>query len=137
MAWREMFEYAKENPRISNATDATPHIASKIMNKRQECFVVVTLDGAHQVIKTHLITKGLVNRTLVHPREVYWHAIKDNAAGIIIGHNHPSGSLIPSREDRQVTETIKKAGEIIGIMLLDHVIVSKSGYYSFMEENAL
>lgn len=133
MGWREMFEYAKENPRIGYPADATPHICSKVMNKTQEHFVVITVNGAHQIIKSHVITMGLVNRTIVHPREVFYPAVKDKAVAIIIGHNHPSGRTEPSMEDVEVTKRIKDAGEIMGIKLLDHIIVSKTGYYSFLE----
>jgi DNA repair protein RadC len=81
---------------------------------------------------------GLLNRTLVHPREVFKHAIKDNSAAIIIGHNHPSGSLDPSTEDKDITRRMKIAGEILGIKVLDHIIVSPTkGYLSMLEMNLL
>lgn len=102
--------------------------------KEQEHFILLTLGGANQIIGKYCITKGLVNRTQIHPREVFRQAILDNAVSIIIVHNHPSGNTEPSKEDIKVTETIKKAGEIIGIKLLDHVIISpKNNSYSFVE----
>lgn len=137
MGWREMFEYAKENPQVGTPQDATPHIAAKVMNKKQENFVVVTLNGAHRIIKTHIVTVGLLNKTIVHPREVFSLAIKDNAASIIIGHNHPSGNTTPSPEDREVTHRLKEAGAIMGINVLDHIIVSKTEFYSFLEHEEL
>ena len=82
------------------------------------------------MIKCRTITKGLLNHSLVHPREVYRDAILDSAHSIICVHNHPSGGLSPSNQDIQVTKQLKGAGEIIGISLLDHVIVSKTGIQS-------
>lgn len=103
-------------------------------NQSVENFVVITLDGAHSVINTHLITIGLVNRTIIHPREVFRVAILDNASGIILAHNHPSGITSPSREDIEVTQRMIKAGEVIGIAVLDHIIIGKDAYTSLAEE---
>ena len=108
-------------------------LLSSYAKRTQEHFVVVTLDGAHNVIRMRVITKGLVNKTMVHPREVFRSAIKDNAVAVILSHNHPSGSMEPSKEDIEITKRIKEAGDIIGIQVLDHVIVSKFGSYSFVE----
>jgi DNA repair protein RadC len=100
----------------------------------QEYFLVLTLDGSHNIISIHISTVGLVIRTIVHPREVFKHAIKDNAIKIIVCHNHPSGSLLPSPEDKEVTKMLVNAGELLGIPVLDHLIISKNGYYSFDKE---
>jgi DNA repair protein RadC len=106
----------------------------KIKFEEQERFFVATLDGSRKLIDFHIISIGTVNRTLVHPREVYRAAIKDNAAYIIIGHNHPSGELTPSEEDIAVTKRLKQAGGIMGISVMDHIIVSPSdGYFSMLE----
>lgn len=93
---------------------------------RQESFFVATLNGAHVPIRLVQVTKGLVNRTIVHPREVYAVAIEDRASAIIVAHNHPSGKLAPSTEDFDITERLKKAGEILGIPLLDHLVFGSS-----------
>jgi DNA repair protein RadC len=100
-----------------------------------EYFLVATLDGEHKLIDLHVISQGTVNRTLVHPREVYRAAIKDNSVAIIAIHNHPSGSLKPSDEDVNITRRLKSAGEIIGIKVLDHLIISKNGFFSFVEHD--
>jgi DNA repair protein RadC len=97
---------------------------------KQEQFILLTLNGAHNVISVSIISIGLVNKTVVHPREVYCRAISDRASAIIICHNHPSGSTEPSKEDKQVTMEIYSAGEIIGIPLIDHIVFSKTGYTS-------
>ena len=109
----------------------------KYTNKSTEHFVVITLNGSYDLIKVTCITKGLLNRTLVHPREVYRQAIIDNAAAIIVAHNHPSGNVNPSSEDKTVTNNLKKAGQILGIELLDHLIISKNSYYSFIENHLI
>lgn len=109
---------------------------SEYAKAEQEHFIVLTLDGNHGVINKHIITKGLVNRTLTHPREVFRPAIADNACAIIIAHNHPSGSTSPSDEDRSITKRILDAGEIVGIPVLDHIIVGDD-MYSFKEQGEL
>lgn len=122
--------------RIRQAEDAWK--ATKAYHrKRKENFLVLTLDGAHQVIRIRLVSLGLLNRCLVHPREVFQPAILDGAAGILAVHNHPSGLLEPSREDKDITRRLRDAGNILGIPLLDHLIVSKNGFYSFQEQGEL
>ena len=99
----------------------------------QEHFLVVTLDGANAVIKVHVITKGLLNRTLIHPREVFRAALLDNAASIILAHNYPSGSTTPSREDKEATTRLAQAGKLMAIEVMDHMILGKTAFYSFRE----
>ena len=98
--------------------------------KEQENFLTVTLNGAHEVIRVHHITKGLVDRTIVHPRECFRASIKDNASAVVFVHNHPSGSLYPSDGDKSITKRLCMAGAIMGINVLDHLIISKSGFNS-------
>lgn len=98
-----------------------------------EHFFIATLDTAHRVIKTHVITKGIANKTIVHPREVFVKAVEDRASAIILGHNHPSGTLEASYEDLCITKRLHDAGEILGISVLDHLIVTRDGYFSFTE----
>jgi DNA repair protein RadC len=102
-----------------------------------EYFLIATLDSGHKLIKLHTISQGSVNRTLVHPREVFRAAIKDNAVAIFAIHNHPGGSLKPSEDDLKITRRLKSAGEIIGIKVLDHLIISRNGYHSFLEHDIL
>ena len=92
---------------------------------KQESFFVATLNGAHRPIEVHTVTTGLLNRTIVHPREVFRCAILDNSAAIIVAHNHPSGLTEPSSEDREITARLKEAGHIIGIEVLDHLILGR------------
>lgn len=110
----------------------------KLRFKEQEHFFVITLDGAHQIINIHITSMGLVNRTLVHPREIFRKAIADNSSAVIIGHNHPSGNLEPSIEDQNITQRLKKAGDIIGIKVIDHIIISSTkGIFSMQEAHML
>ncbi|ABD42434.1 DNA replication and repair protein RadC [Methanospirillum hungatei JF-1] len=103
--------------KISEVTD--------LSGKSQEHFLVTTLNGASEVICTRTITMGLLNHSLVHPREVFADAITDRAAAIICIHNHPSGNPEPSSEDITVTRQLSEAGKILGISLLDHLIYTK------------
>ena len=106
-------------------------------DKEQEHFILITLDGASRVIQERVISLGTINQTLVHPREVFRNAICDNAAGIIVAHNHPSGQLEASLEDREVTKRLKEVGTLIGIELLDHVIFTVGGHISLRDEGML
>jgi DNA repair protein RadC len=106
--------------------------------KDQEHFILLTLNVRNQIIGKHCITIGLVNRTQVHPREIFKQAILDSAVGIIAVHNHPSGDLLPSPDDDNITKVIKDSGNILGIHLLDHVIIGRNdGYFSYTENNRL
>ena len=101
--------------------------------QKQEHFIVVMLDGAHNIIKHIVVTVGLVNRTLVHPREVFAPALIERATAIVIAHNHPSGNLEPSPDDIEVTTRLKRAGQLLGVEVLDHIIFSASDYRSLQE----
>lgn len=100
---------------------------------RMECFLVVTLDASHTLVRVHEVTRGLVDRSLVHPREVFQRAIEDLAVAIIIAHNHPSGSLDPSAEDLVTTRRLVEAAKVLGIPVLDHLIFTRDGYRSIRE----
>lgn len=102
-------------------------------DRRQEHFVVISLNGAHEVISTRVISSGLINKTLVHPREIFAEALKERAVSVILAHNHPSGQLEPSREDRELTARMVQAGRLLGIGLLDHVVFSEDGFFSFQQ----
>lgn len=106
-------------------------------DRKQECFFVIALSGANEVQQVHLISQGIINRTLVHPREVFAELIAQRAASAILAHNHPSGNLEPSPEDREITRRLTEAGNLLGIEVLDHLIFSDRGYYSFMERGEM
>jgi len=122
--------------RIRESKDVLPLIRH-LADRQQEHFVCISLNGAHEVIASRVITIGLVNSTQVHPREVFSDPITDRAAAIVVAHNHPSGNLDPSEEDRRATRALKEAGTILGIRVLDHLIFTPNGYYSFADAGAL
>jgi DNA repair protein RadC len=125
-----------EGTRISFPPDVLPLIRN-YADRKQEHFICISLNGAKDVINTRVVSVGLVNRTQVHPREVFAEPITDRASAIIVAHNHPSGGLEPSREDTDITNQLKTAGETLGIKLLDHIIFNHKGYYSFLESGKL
>jgi DNA repair protein RadC len=100
-------------------------------DRRQERFLCISLNGAHEVLAVRVVTVGLVNKTIVHPREVFSDPIQDRASAICVAHNHPSGKLEPSGEDGEITRQLKDAADILGINFLDHIIFSIDGFYSF------
>lgn len=118
-----------EQPIIDTPEKAVEQLAD-IRDKKQEHFVCLTLDGANRLISKRTITIGTLTTSLVHPREVFADAITDRAASIIVAHNHPSGSLTASEADKKVTQRLQAAGELVGINVVDHLIVSRSGYAS-------
>lgn len=118
--------------KITRPEDILP-LVKDIRVKVQEHFVCITLNGAGELLGNRIITIGLLNHSLVHPREVFADAIADRAASIVCIHNHPSGSLEPSSQDIAITRQLKEAGTLIGISLIDHIIVTKTGYTSMRE----
>ena len=103
----------------------------------KEFFVLITLDGSSKMIRSEVIHVGTVNQSLVHPREIFRPAILDNACGVIVVHNHPSGTLEASRADIQITNRLKEVGKLVGIELLDHVIISDLGHYSMSDDGLI
>lgn len=108
-----------------------------VRTQKKEHFVAFFLDTRNKEIQREIVSIGTLNYNLVHPREVFNPAIKALAAGIIVAHNHPSGCLEPSDEDIALTKRLSQAGQLLGIELLDHVIVSTGGYMSFKEKGLL
>lgn len=122
--------------RITTPSDAFP-LLRHFADRRQERFICVSLNGAHETLGVRVVTVGLVNRTIVHPREVFAEPIVDRASSILVAHNHPSGKLDPSEEDQEITRRLKTAGDLLGIVILDHLIFSEAGYYSFLMNGQL
>ncbi len=126
----------RSNKRITSAQEVYEEL-KEFSTKNQEHFLSITLDGASHIINTRTVFIGTLNQSVVHPREVFADAIADRAAGIFIAHNHPSGTLEASRADVQITQRLKEVSKLVGIELLDHVILSKHGFYSFSDEGLL
>lgn len=103
-----------------------------------EVFLLLCLDNRHRLIGYHEVSRGTLDGTLVHPREVYKVAILANAANIILAHNHPSGDPSPSQDDHQITEQMVRAGRLLQIQVLDHIIIGdRDRYLSFQEAHLL
>lgn len=116
-----------ERPVIDSPEKAVELLAD-IRDKRQEYFVCLTLDGANRLIAKRVVTIGTLTASLVHPREVFADAIADRAASIIVAHNHPSGSLRPSQADIVTTDRLKSAGELLGVPLINHLLITKQSF---------
>ncbi|MEN6599548.1 MAG: DNA repair protein RadC [Rectinema sp.] len=128
--------FSTRGTRIGMPKDAYP-LLIHFADIRQEHFIVISLNGGHEVNAIREVTKGLINKTVVHPREVFADPITDRACAIIVAHNHPSGNLEPSDEDVDITKRLRQSGDILGIPMLDHLIFSESGYFSFMEHGLI
>lgn len=105
-------------------------LCADIRDSKKEHFVAFYLDSQNNLIERQIISIGTLNSSLVHPREVFEPAVKNSANSVIVVHNHPSGEVEPSIEDREITDRLKKAAEIMGIELADHIIISKNEYKS-------
>ena len=117
---------------IIDSPEKAVELLADIRDKKQEYFVCLTLDGANCLIAKRVVTIGTLTASLVHPREVFADAIADRAASIIVAHNHPSGSLEVSQADREVTNRLRQAGELLGISLVDHIIITKDNFQSII-----
>jgi len=106
-------------------------------DRKQERFISLSLNGAHEVQAVRVVTIGLVNKTIVHPREVFADIIQDRAAAFCVAHNHPSGRVESSPEDEEITERLQAAAQLLGLQFVDHVIFSQTNYWSFRENGRL
>lgn len=122
---------------IAKPEDAARLLAEYLQGADREYFVVMLLDTKNRVIGLSTVSVGILDSSLVHPREVFKPAIISNAASILVGHNHPSGDPTPSGEDHRVTERLQQAGELLGIDLLDHVIIGEEGRWVSLKERGV
>jgi len=121
--------------KVSSPVELMPHL-SFLKHLRHEQMILITLNGGNMVIKIHSISVGTANSTLAHPREAFAPAIEDRAVAVVFAHNHPSGCHLPSMEDLILTQKLCEAGHILEIPVLDHLIVSASGFTSIKSRNA-
>ena len=124
------------NAKIINPGDVIPFVRNYSMYPKEH-FLTVTLNGGHEIIQIRVASVGTISKAIVHPREIFSEAIKENAAAMIVCHNHPSGNCTPSDEDIKTTSVLMEASDILGIALLDHVIFDKTKYFSFVEHGLL
>jgi DNA repair protein RadC len=122
---------------LGGPADVFRHFHARLRDAPHERFLVLLLDGRHRVLREVVASQGTLTASLVHPREVFRPALRESAAALVLVHNHPSGDPAPSREDREVTARLARAGEILGIPVLDHVIVAEGGYTSLREQGWL
>ncbi|MDR0557160.1 MAG: DNA repair protein RadC [Treponema sp.] len=106
-------------------------------DRRQERFICISLNGAHEALAVRIVTIGLVNKTIVHPREVFADPLLDRASAVVCAHNHPSGRLAPSPEDDEITERLQRSAEILGVNFLDHIIFSDRAFFSYRQTGKL
>jgi DNA repair protein RadC len=106
-------------------------------DRKQERFISLSLNGAHEVLAVRIVTIGLVNRAIVHPREVFADILQDRAAAFCVAHNHPSGQLKSSPEDEEITSRLLSASRILGLHFVDHIIFSQTAWWSFRENGKL
>jgi len=122
---------------ILTSEDVKNLVWDDMHTKTQEEFRILLLDTKNRLIRDEKVTVGILDASIVHPREVFKSAIKSSAASVIIVHNHPSGDPTPSRDDVSTTRRLREAGELVGISVLDHVIIGEGTYYSFKDNKRI
>jgi DNA repair protein RadC len=122
---------------IKSPSDIAEQFIPTLRDLQQEVFLVILLNSANKIIKEITITKGLLNSSLTHPREVFRHAIVEHAASVILMHNHPSGNPEPSQEDISITKQIVEAGKVVGIPVHDHIIIAGGNFTSLAERGLI
>jgi DNA repair protein RadC len=127
----------KRGTTITQSEEVWSRFRERFRNIPQEHFIVLLLDTKNRVIQTHIVSKGSLNSSPAHPREVFKQAIKQSASGVILMHNHPSGEPDPSPEDRAITDQLVESGRILGIRVLDHIILGSDSYYSFRDNGEI
>jgi len=116
---------------------AKSEFAENLLKSDREKFICLHLNVKNQITSFEVVSTGSLTSSIVHPREVYKGAILSNAASVIFMHNHPSGDPEPSNDDMEITKRLEKAGNILGIDVLEHIIVSSGGFYSFRQNNLI
>ncbi|MCI0343363.1 MAG: DNA repair protein RadC [Planctomycetales bacterium] len=128
---------AADPPRLFHPADAYRHVAPRLRRQSQETFLVLLLDTRNRVTAERPISRGTLDASLVHPRDVFREAIREAAAGIVLAHNHPSGDPEPSPEDVALTRRLAEAGRLLSIPVVDHLVLGSAGYVSFVERGLL
>lgn len=121
---------------INKPSDIIPYIQHYAMENKEH-FICASLNGAHEIMQIRVISIGTIDKTLIHPREIFSDPVAEHASAVICSHNHPFGPCIPSAADIESTRAIKNAANILGIAFLDHIILTKSEYFSFLEHEML
>ena len=125
------------NTKLNNPDVVYKYFKNILNDKKQEYFYCIYLDNSKKVIENKLIYIGTINESIVHPREIFKYAYQLSASSIICVHNHPSGNLNPSNNDIVITNNLKQIGNLLGIKIVDHIIITNSGYYSFLANSQI
>jgi len=125
------------NRKVQGARDVFEYMRGRIPDESKEHLFVLFMSTKNQILRHETVTIGTLTASLIHPREIYKAAIRESAHSIILVHNHPSGDVQPSNADKQVTSILKKAGDLLQIELLDHVIVGSDDWFSFRDHSLL
>ena len=134
---RAAAEPEKPRSRFRSSADVASHFLPLTRGLQREVFRIIMLDSAHRIVKSRTVTVGTLNLAVVHPREVFRAAVVEGAAALVLVHNHPSGDPSPSEEDVRLTHQLIRAGENLGIPVLDHVILGDGRHYSFADSRRL
>lgn len=138
----QLGRHACSNPlrageRFSSSRDIYYRYRARFLSADREYFLSLHLNSKNQLIREVLVSVGSLSTSVVHPREVFASAVRDSTAAVIFIHNHPSGDPAPSREDRECTQRLIQAGQILGIRVLDHIVLGRDDYYSFADAGLL
>lgn len=123
--------------KLASPEQVFAHFGARLRRARQELFYALLLDSRHRLLRSVEVSRGSLNQSLVHPREVFAPALRESAAAILVLHNHPSGDPRPSREDHEVTRRLVRAGGILGIRLIDHLVIGAEAFTSFAQQGWL
>src|SRR6056297_2209457 len=134
---RNLEEKLPKKIKLSSSQEVVDYLKHKFGNKKKEYFLILCLDSRGNLIKINTISIGSLNANIVHPREVFKGAISALADSVILVHNHPSGSVAPSKDDIEITERLVKAGKLMDIRVTDHIIISKNNFYSLKNNNLI
>jgi DNA repair protein RadC len=126
-----------EKPSINTPSDVARILMNEMRYYKKEVFKVLLLDTKNRLIKIETISSGILDASLVHPREVFYPAIQEMASSIILVHNHPSGNIIPSAQDIEITKNIIEAGKIMNIDVIDHIIIGEGKFLSLKEKKVI
>ena len=126
-------EFAPGAP-FKGSYDVYAHFRERLADERHEHFYAVLLDNKHRKIKDVRISQGSLTASIVHPRDVYLPVIRESAAAVIFVHNHPSGDPTPSHEDIEITRRLREVGELVGVSVLDHIVIGRGRYVSFVDD---
>jgi len=116
------------------SSDVYAHFRERLASERREHFYAVLLDNKHRKIKDVSVSQGSLTASIVHPRDVFVPVVRESAAAVVFVHNHPSGDPTPSKEDIEITRRLREAGDLMGVRVLDHIVIGKGRYVSFVDD---